>query len=437
MENPYLNNTENLLKIIDNELEKYEKEKVLEGYTPWVILSALGTISWLLLNALGTNPNWHTIIYLFFTILFSVSMLRIAGISPTKTTSLEKTRFREINYFESDCNTILWGLTSDIILFAIYKICVFKTLSLYCTIPISLYFVIHITVPISIIMSRKRMRLNNTTNAIDNYIRTGLFLISAWALTGILISTLPQLLNDNNAILDLKAALLIFALYYLFGKLASAIKTPDTHSLRELKLELLFDEIDHNTAKKKLEIIMLGMKYNEAFQKDIDDNLQTMHKLIKSGEIATEKLIHAKELLIKFSQTTKKSILLEIKRDLELWDKERQSTRKIFPEFKSALKSHTIQTKSLLLINEDLKDDISEVARLLSSELDKIDEALKSRIAMENEICQLFSNSWPPLSKKIGYPNKISDFDHKNIEQNNLIPKVEQMLSILEKHKQH
>ncbi len=356
----YLKDRDEILKMIESEISYSFKEYAYQGYTPWIILTALASVFWLFLNSVDQDVNIKICLAVFFFFWALEIIIKILDSKENGFYNLQKDRFLSINI---DHLEMLIALISNLIFIYLMKTFLSENLPFFAYIPFYFFTAIIIIVHCLQFLINIIVNKNNhyciayiTNKKIRISINLFLLLPLLWFFIGLIYFFKNYRLTDiGRDLLSIKIGMLLYVMYFLV-LLYIKYRKPSKkfQHLLNFKYSLLFKKVRLNDIKDQFEIVLLGRKLPDAFQEEIDNVLKILDNfsaiLFKTAD------------LIKNSnkRKDKKDIHISLLNDLV------NTINKKYKEIDILVKIFVYKMNILKKLNADLEEDVTNILKKLN-----------------------------------------------------------------------
>src|SRR5688572_29511838 len=282
---------ERVLDGIDFEIERLDSQQGRKGWTLWAVLVAIASGLWLLLDQLQSSVHWLSILQLILCMAVAVEVFTLVNqqlnfsyrkknlngrFRPANETNRLQLLIQMVRYASLFCIALI--ATAGVRLhYRLIVLIVFGFLSL-----INAAGFLVLTWMVSVIPAPRK-------SLVADLILWIIIISLTWSCYGYLSATWSS--PDRVTLVDVRIAGLIVAITSLLRVLANESTTPPLlFSLIEIRRDLALGRIDVKHGADQLDIAILGLRIEDAFQEDVS-------KILKLFETVNRKLADQQPVL--------------------------------------------------------------------------------------------------------------------------------------------
>lgn len=375
-----------LINILNSEKQRLSAAYTKPGWTVWAIIGSFSGCIWLLLGLLESNRfDYEGVIPLY--LIFVNILLFFSGIESnnSKSSTVYKEKYKGINDIVNG-GTVIFVLT---ILYFVGIIVLCSRLMIIKNWCVWLYGALNSIYILFLIFAIVVARLNVPFPQKKEKTNIRIEFISRITFT--IIPVIPLIVTYYSYVnlIDIKYALLLFALTYLLNLFIGSKSSRDLSRIDELIERAVYEENPNTEAIfKELEVIVIGIKISGYFEKYFIEYEQIKNSL---GKILEEQNI----LLEKFNQ---EKISFQVKLNVaESLLSESQNTSVYYIKLKDVFEKIILESKRLSFFLNNDPNFQSEMVRM-------IDIAKKHR----DETTELIKLSNPAIDAVRDFLNEVN-----------------------------
>lgn len=371
-----------LLNILNSEKQRLSAAYTKPGWTVWAIIGSFSGCIWLLLSLLETNTFDYEGAIPLYLIFVNVGLFFSGyNVNNSKNSTIYKEKYKGIN-------DLINGGTSLLILSILY----FISLTLLCSQLIiiekwciwlygalnSIYILFLI---FAIIVAKLNIPLQQKKEKVNGRIE----LIVRITLT--ILPIIPIIITYHSYvnIVDVKYALLLFAITYLFNLFISSKSSRDLSKIDELIERVIYDENPNfDLIFNDLEITVIGIKISGYFEKHFikyEEIKDSLNKVFETQNLLLEKY-NQENISFKSNLEISRSLLSESRKATTYYTKFAEVFEKIITESKrlSFFLNNDLNFQSemvrLLDIAKKQRDEVTNLIQLSETPIEAVTEFL-------------------------------------------------------------
>lgn len=371
-----------LLNILNSEKQRLSAAYTKPGWTVWAIIGSFAGCIWLLLGLFETNTFDYEGAIPLYLIFVNVGLFFSGyNVNKSKNSSIYNEKYKGIN-------DIINGGTSLLIMSILYFISLILLCSQLIIIEkwcIWLYGVLNSIYILFLIFAIIVAKLNIPLQQKKEKVNARIEFIARITLT--ILPIIPIIITYHSYVnlVDVKYALLLFAITYLFNLFISSKSSRDLSKIDELIERVIYDENPNIEAIfNDLEITVIGIKISGYFEKHFikyEEIKDSLNKVFETQNLLLEKY-NQENISFKSKLEISRSLLSESRKATTYYTKFVEVFEKIFIESKrlSYFLNNDLNFQSemvrLLDIAKKQRDEVTNLIQLSETPIEAVAEFL-------------------------------------------------------------